>query len=254
MQLKRTHIRVILTAILSLLLYCQPGYFPARASSASVFFTPSVEPLEIESTPVPLAPQKADPAGKSPTTPKGIAGESTGSLYPGQMYTSAAELPVLTGRLGREEFGLGSVAGREDLVAVWMTRDGETRYLLVSADNRALYGIRDPVTDNPIGNGFIYRLEDWETLRQKRVEIMAESAGSVSIAVGTGAAALGELAVTSPAGIIAGLTGVFDIFGGFIERYVVGGYTYFAMKDVEQDLANLFDEAYQLEIRTTGDP
>jgi len=252
MKLRRNIFQPVLAALFGLLLVFQPGITPARASHKQIFFTPSVEPLEVESTPMPLAPGKPGPAEASLSSPTGISGRDYNSLQPGELYTSASELPTLTGRIGTEDFGIGSVAGREDLAAIWVTRDGETRYLLISADNPALYGIRDPVTNTPIGTGYVSRLKDWQALRKERIEIMAENAGAISGAVGSGASAVGGLAAGSPAGIIGGITGAFDVIGGMVERYINGGVTYFTMKDAEQDLANLFDEACRIENQAQG--
>jgi hypothetical protein len=252
MKRKRNVFQPALAVLFGLLLIIQPCNIPAQASHTQLFFTPSVEPLEVESTPMPLSPGKPDPAEASLTSPAGISGSDYSSLQPGELYTSTSELPALTGRIGTEDFGIGSVAGREDLAAIWVTRDGETRYLLVSADNPALYGIRDPVTDMPIGTGYVSRLKDWQELRRERIEIMAENAGSISSAVGSGASAFGGLAAGSPTGIVGGITGAFDVISGMVERYINGGVTYFTMKDAEHDLANLFDEAYRIEIQAQG--
>jgi len=250
---KPDKIQIMLAAGFSLLLLAgSTATIPVHAGAVQPFFTPSVEPVEMHATPPAFAP--ADPG----TFHKGadkiaepVPLPETGHLLPGQIFSSAQDLP-LTAHKGLNEFGIAAVRGRTDLLALWITRNGDTSWLLVSADNPSLYGIRDPVTDAPLGLGFLQRLEDWQELRQRRVEIMAESAGGVSSLIGAGASAAGGLLTGSPGQTVAGLLAAVDIAGGALERYVEGGFIYVTMVDVQRDLLNLYDEAIEYETQTQG--
>ncbi len=217
------------------------GSAPAEASVVKVFYTPSVEPLfmrQIPATKTPSgSPDKNDMMGLS--------------LRTGEIYNSPDFLPQQLGRRGMQDFGLASVAGSADLMAIWINRDDERLYQLVSIDNPVLYGIRDPVTDQRIGTGFIDRLDDWEALHGQRSDLMAESAGSIPSVIGAGAAGAGS-GVAKGTGLIGFFLGGFDILGGVLERYIRSGRIFWKMVDAEQDLENLFFEAQRIEAQQTG--
>jgi hypothetical protein len=223
-------------------LLSRTGGAPAEASGVKIFYTPSVEPLfmeEIPATKIPSgSPDKNDRMGLH--------------LRTGEIFTSPDLLPQQLGRRGMQDFGLASIEGSGDLMAIWITRDDESLYQLVAVDNHALYGIRDPVTGQPIGTGFIDRLDDWETLRGQRSELMAESAGSIPSVVGAGAASAGSVASVKGSGLFGFFLGGLDILGGILERYIRSGRIYWKMVDTEQDLENLFFEAQRIEVQQSG--
>ncbi len=215
---------------------------PVEDSGVKIFYTPSVEPLFMEQIPATKtpsgSPEKIDTMGMR--------------LRAGEIINSPDLLPQQLGRRGLQGFGLASVAGSGDLMAIWITRDGETLYQLVSIENPALYGIRDPVTGHPIGTGFIDRLDDWAGLRNQRSDLMAESAGSLPSLLGAGAAGAGGGAAGKGMGLISFFLGGFDILGGVLERYIRSGRIYWKMVDTEQDLENLFFEAQRIEVQQSG--
>lgn len=203
-----------------------------------LFFTPSVEPVglqSVQSTPVPEAVSTIWTGGPV-------------KLERGEIIRDPAELPPLASILGREEFGAASVSGRTDKMVIWITRDGETLYQVVSADNPALYGPRDPVAGNTLGFGYFEELQKWQAIHEKRSELMAGWVGALSSSSGSGAAAAGGF-VASKAGGLGLFLGAVDILGGMMEHYLNAGRTYFAMLDSQRDLSSLFDEAQAYEIQ-----
>ena len=134
------------------------------------------------------------------------------TLGPGSYYVVDDRLPEMIVSHGDNEFGWGQLKDDANLALIWVTKEGQTRYLIIELDNVAFLG------HEGLDDGFSDYLMDEETGRIRTLEKIRQSENRSMISGVGGIIACGLIAI-GPAGwaSAAAVLGVTALLEGGLE-------------------------------------
>lgn len=162
------------------------------------------------------------------------------TVRPGQYFEEAdANRPEVGEVHGNDEFGWGEVKGQPELVAMWVTDDKGTHYIVVSKTSDEFLGTPDP----RIQDGFDDYISQMQGIETKRLETAAAGIGS-GVAVGILAWGLGLCPATGGGGCVVGVVGGIAVaIGGAVTEHIILAGLNRDLRSVQSYLNNAFNNA-----------
>jgi len=162
------------------------------------------------------------------------------TVGPGHYFEQAdANRPEVGEVHGNDEFGWGEVKGQPELVAMWVTDDEGTHYIVVSKTSDEFLGTPDP----RIQDGFDDYISQMEGIETKRLETAAAGIGS-GVAVGILALGLGLCPATGGGGCVVGVVGGIAVaIGGAVTEHIILAGLNRDLRSVQSYLNNAFIDA-----------